>query len=98
MNDHPPFSLLDPDLVTTLIQMFALGYIDRMAGFHVTENDVIAGVDARDIELKALDCIDQREDDIHSDYYENPQAIHDAIYEAGRSAYAEQERQYLQWK
>ena len=98
MIDDNPTPKLDSDLVSTLTQIFALGYIDRMAGFQVTENDLIAVVDAIEIEGKALDCIVEREDKIHSDYIENPQQIHDAIYEEGRSAYSEDERKYLQWK
>ena len=95
-DDYTP--RLDANLVTTLTQIFALGYIDRMAGFQVTDDDLIVGVDAREIEGKALDCIAEREDIIHSDYIENPQMIHDAIYEAGRWAYSEDEQKYLQWK
>ena len=94
-NEHTP--KLDADLVTTLTQIFALGYIDRMAGFHVTDDDLIVGVDAREIERMALDCIAQGEDMNHANYYENPQMVHDAIYEAGRWAYSECERQYLPW-
>ena len=74
-NDYTP--KLDADLVSTLTQIFALGYIDRMAGFHVTDDDLIAGVDAREIEGKALDCIAQREDMIQylAFSYETPPTI-----------------------
>ena len=93
-DDYTP--KLDADLVTTLTQIFALGYIDRMAGFYTTDDDLIVGVDAREIERMALDCIAHGEDMIHAHYIENPQMCHDAIYETGRWAYAECERQYLQ--
>lgn len=98
MNHDDTLRLLDADLVSLLTQIFALGYIDRMAGFQVADDDLIVGVDASAIEGKALECIFDREDIIHSDYIENPQQIHDAIYEEGRSAYSEDERKYLQWK
>ena len=97
MNENNnPTPKLDSDLVTTLTQIFALGYIDRMAGFQVPDDYVIAGVDASEITGMALDCIAQGEDMIHANYIENPQQIHDAIYEAGRWAYSVAERQYLQ--
>ena len=97
MNENSnPTPKLDADLVTMLTQIFALGYIDQMAGFQVTDDDVIVGVDASEIEGMALDCIAHGEDMIHSDYIENPQMVHDAVYEAGRWAYSECERQYLQ--
>ena len=97
MNEnHNPTPKLDADLVTLLTQIFALGYVDRMAGFQVTDDDLIEGVDAHIIERMALDCIGVAEAEIHSCYIENPQMVHDAIYEAGRWAYGEVERLYLQ--
>ena len=92
-HDYTP--RLDPDLVTTLTQIFALGYIDQMAGFQVTDDDVIAGVDASEIAGMALDCIAQGEDMIHANYIENPQMCHDAVYDAGRWAYSECERWHI---
>ena len=70
MKNTPP-PLLDPDLVTTLTQIFALGYIERMAGFKVADADLIVGVDAMEIERLALDCIAHGEEMIHVHYYEN---------------------------
>ena len=93
-DDYTP--KLDADLVTTLTRIFALGYIDRMAGFQVKDDDLIVGVDASEIERLALDCIAQGEDMIHANYIENPQMCHDAMYATGKWAYSECERQYLQ--
>ena len=97
MNENNnPTPKLDSDLVTTLTQIFALGYIDRMAGFQVPDDYVIAGVDASEIAGMALDCIAVAEDMIHVHYIENPQMVHDAIYEGGGWAYSERERLDLQ--
>ena len=62
MNHDDTLRLLDADLVSLLTQIFALGYIDRMAGFQVADDDLIVGVDASAIEHMALDCIAVAED------------------------------------
>ena len=87
---------LDDGLRAQLVKVFALGFLDAMAGFKVKDDDLIAGVDAGAIEAVALDCIAQGEEKLAVHYRENPQMCHDAIYEAGKWAYSECERQYLQ--
>ena len=94
VEEYPPM-LLDAPLVTTLTCLFALGYIEQMAGRPVEDDDLIAGVDALEIERWALAFIAQAETYIHEQYGENPQLVHNGLYAAGRATYAEQEREYL---
>ena len=87
---------LDDDLRVLLTQTFALGFLDAMAGFDVKDDDLIAGVDASAVEALALSCIEKGEDRIAADYIENPQMVHDSIYDAGRWVYTEVERRAIQ--
>ena len=97
MNENNnPTPKLDADLVVTLTQLFALGYVDRMAGFQVTGNDLIDGCNACEIECKALEYIAEAAPMIHVHWYENPQMVATTVYEAGAAAYAEAERLYFQ--
>ena len=67
---------LSADLQATLLQIFALGYIEQMAGCEVTDDDEIDSETASEIEAAALDCIAQGEDIIQATYIENPQQVH----------------------
>ena len=96
VEEYPPM-LLDADLVGLLTQLFALGYIEQMAGRAVKDDDLIESVEASEIERMALAYIAQAETLIHEHYGENPQLVHDGMYAVGRSVYQEQERQYWQW-
>ena len=87
---------IDDGLRATLIKVFAVGFIDAMAGFQVTDDDLIAGVDAAAIERAALACIAKGEAMIAADYIENPQSVYAAIYDAGRWAYSECERRHAE--
>ena len=93
-HDHT-IRLLDDDLVTTLVQIFALGFLDGIAGRPVTDDDLIS-LDAGPIQHLALGCIAEGEGMIHTHYYENPQMVHTAVYEAGQLAYSECLRLYYQ--
>ena len=94
-HDHT-IELLDADLVTLLSQVFALGFVDAMAGRPVTDDDLISPVDAGPIQHLALGYIAQGEGMIHSVFDENPQLVFDSLYRAGQVAYSELERQYVQ--
>ena len=94
--DTPPLRL-DADLVATLTEIFTLGYCYMMAGRHVRDDDLIAGEDGCEIQRMALDGIVRLEDWIRELYDENPQLVHDGLYDAGMWAYAEQEGQHLRW-
>ena len=87
---------LSPDLRGALLQIFALGYCDQMAGFEVENDDEIDRETASEIEAAALTCIAEREDQIHANYAENPQQVHDQIYHAGRLAYRQAEALWMQ--
>ena len=94
MSDHEP--KLSAELRVLLCQVFTLGYCDQMAGFLVNDNDLIASVDAAPIATLALACIAGAEDEIHANYAENPQQVHDQIYHAGRLAYRQAESLWMQ--
>ena len=97
MSDHEPeMPKLSGDLRVTLSKVFALGFLDAMAGSEVIGDDLVVGIDAGAIEALALACIEKGEDMIAADYIENPQMVHDETYAAGRWAYAEAERQAIQ--
>lgn len=93
---HEDDPKLTADLRVTLSQVFALGYLDAMAGFEVKEDDLIASEDAAGIEALALAYIELTEDVIHANYIENPQMVHDGMYVAGRLAYSQVERRAIQ--
>ena len=92
MNDDK----LSADLQVTLIKWFTLGFLDAMAGFEVMDDDLLVGIDGAAIWASALTCIAKAEDMIHANYLENPQTVHDAVYDTGRRAYAEVERRAIQ--
>ena len=48
---------LDADLRVTLSKVFALGFMDAMAGSEVIGDDLVVGIDAGAIEALALACI-----------------------------------------
>ena len=77
------------------VLVFSIGWLDACAGFEVTEEDFIDVETASEIKAAALAWIAQGEDMIAANYIENPMMVHDAIYEAGRLAYVEAERQAL---
>ena len=94
-NEHDP-ALLSDDLRVRLSQVFALGFLDAMAGFEITDDDVLVGIDAGAMEQAALACISSAEGMIHANYIENPQMVHDEVYAAGRLVYGEIERRAIQ--
>ena len=96
MSDHDDPPKLAADLRATLSKVFALGFLDAMAGFEVKDDDLIAGVDVGAIEQAALACIDAAEDAIQANYIENPQMVHDGVYGAGQWIYSEVERRAIQ--
>ena len=87
---------LDAGLRAELAKVFALGFLDAMAGCPVKDDDLIAGVDAAAIETAALQCIAEGEEMLSIHYRENPQMCHDAVYDTGRWVYGEVERRHLQ--
>ena len=86
---------IDDGLRAELAQFFAVGFLDAMTGFEVTDTDLVAGIDPAAIERAALACIAKGEAMIAADYIENPQAVYDAIYDTGRWAYSECERRHV---
>ena len=96
MKDSGNTPRLDDDLRSTLVQVFALGFLDAMAGFKVKDDDLIAGVDAAAIETAALQCIAQGEEMLAGHYRENPKMCNDAVYNTGRWVYREVERRHIQ--
>ena len=80
---------ISDELRARLCQIFALGYLDQMAGYAVTDEDLIERRDAETIETAALACIAASEAEIMESYPENPQSVHDEVYRAGKAAYAE---------
>ena len=93
MNAEPKLS---PDLRATLLQIFALGYIEQMAGCEVTDDDEIDSETASEIEAAALVCINKAESFIGTNYAENPQQVHNEVYLAGRWAYRQAESLWMQ--
>ena len=78
------------------ILTFAIGWLDACTGYLVDEEDFIDGETSLEIRAGALACIAGAEDIIAANYMENPQEVHDAIYQAGQLAYLEAERQAIQ--
>ena len=66
-----------------------------MAGREVTDEDEIDVETAGEIEAAALDCINKAEGFIGSNYIENPNQVHEAIYLAGRQAYHQAESLWM---
>ena len=87
---------ISDDLRGLLIQVFALGFLDAMAGFSVEDEDVLVGVDPTAIGAAALACIAKAEDMIAANYIENPSLVHAEVYQVGRLAYSEVERRAIQ--
>ena len=83
---------ISDDLRLELIQVFALGFLDALAGFEVADSDVRMGIDPAAIESSALLCIAAAEDTIQATYMENPKAVHETMYSTGRWVYSEVER------
>ena len=83
---------ISDDLRLELIQVFALGFLDALAGFEVADSDVRMGIDPAAIESSALLCIAAAEDTIQATYMENPKAVHETMYSTGRWVYFEVER------
>ena len=97
MNEnHNPTPTLDDDLRMMLLSVFAKGFLEAMIGGPVKGDDLIGAEDAALIETTGLACIEAGEELLAAHYRENPLTCCDAVYDTGRWAYSECERQYLQ--
>ena len=87
---------MNNEVQATLMGIFAVGYIEQMAGREVTGEDEIDEETAGEIEAAALDCMARAESFITTNAIENPQMVHESIYHAGREAYRQAEALWLQ--
>ena len=91
---------INDDLRAELCQVFALGFLDRMAGFEVRDDDLIPYTPpppdfATTLRTLALGCINHAQDMIAANIRENPQTIYNSVYEVGVEAFDRLERQVV---
>ena len=86
---------MNNEVWATLMQAFALGYVEGMAGFQVEDDDVIDSETASEIATAAQDYINKAEDSIGANYIENPGQVHNDLYRAGRQAYLQAESLWM---
>ena len=82
---------MNNELKATLLQAFALGYIEQMAGREVTDDDKIDSETASEIEAAALAHINK----VEAKGIENPPP-HNEMYQAGRAAYQQAATLWMQ--
>ena len=78
---------MNSDLKATLMGIFAVGWCDEMKGSPVDDDDEIDSESVSEIEAAFLECMARAESFIGSNYIENPQMVHEAVYNAGSEAY-----------
>ena len=87
MSNHDDRPKLSASLRTALTQVFALGFLDERKGSPIIDEDEVDGATASEIGVAALECLEEREVEIHRIYSENPGRVFDQIYHQGREAY-----------
>ena len=86
MTQHPEDHPLSPELRVTMAQIVAVGFMDRMAGQLVEDDDVIQVSDANAIYGLAETMVDRASEHLASDYRESPETVYQALYAAGVDA------------
>ena len=83
---HPEDHPLSDELRVTLCQVLAVGFLDRMTGFHVEDGGLISTDDANAIFGLAEKMVDNAAPTLADAYRESPEAVHAALYLAGSDA------------
>ena len=83
--DHEDYPLSD-ELRTTMCKVLTLGFMDRMSGQLVEDNDIIQTSDANAIYGAAETLVDRAAKSLADAYVESPDAVHAGLYMAGVDA------------
>ena len=85
-NQHPEDHPLSPELRVTMAKIVAVGFMDRMAGQPVEDDDVIQVSDANTIFGVAEVMVDRASEHLADAYRESPETVYEALYMAGVDA------------